>query len=208
MVWVRIICFAAALAWTGLMFLAYSDLGLAFRASLIGWLICGVGWVARLTLAHLVKTAQLSKKLKMLHPRYLVLGGAVVGVFALSVLTGQWLGKSGNFSTAVRSVAEPPSRKPKLPAKDQAKANGTATQKTEGLWSVQVGAFRSEQDAIRLSTALKDKGWEAYVTSADVKGVTFYRANVGRFRTREAAQRLLLKLKDKEAYTTAFVVSM
>ena len=80
MLWVRIFCFAGALAWTALMFLAYSDLGLAFRASLIGWLICAAGWVARLTLARLVKTAQLSKKLKMLHPRYLAIAGAVAGV--------------------------------------------------------------------------------------------------------------------------------
>ena len=191
------------------MFLAYRDLGLAFRGSLIGWLICGAVWVAsRLSLADLVKTTQLSKKLKMLNPRYLAIAGAVVGIFALTVLTAQWLGKRENFSTDVRSVAEPASTKQKLPAKNQSKATGTDTQKTEGLWSVQIGAFRSEQDAIKLSTALRDKGWEAYVTSADVNGVTFYRANVGRFRTRDAAERLLLKLKDKEAYTTAFVASM
>ena len=190
------------------MFLAYSDLGLAFRASLIGWFICAAGWVARLTLTRLVKTAQLSKKLKMLHPRYLAIAGAVAGVFALSVLAGQWLGKRESFSTAVRSAAELSSAKQKLPAKDQPRVNGTDTQKTEGLWFVQVGAFRREPDAAKLATALRKRGWEAYVTSADVKGVTVYRAKVGRFKTREAAERLLLKLKDKEAYTTAFVASM
>jgi DedD protein len=95
-----------------------------------------------------------------------------------------------------------------LPAKDEPKANRTKAQETQGLWSVQVGAFRSEQDATKLATVLKKRGWEAYVTSADVNRVTFYRTHVGRFRTRAAAERLLLKLKDKEAYKTAFVVSM
>jgi len=46
------------------------------------------------------------------------------------------------------------------------------------------------------------------VTSADVNAVTLYRTNVGRFRTRAAAEKLLLKLKDKEAYTTAFVLTI
>ncbi len=213
MTWVTIICLAAASAWTALSFAAYRDLDFAFRSSLVAWLICGAVWVAsRLNFADLVKT-KLSKKRKMLNRRPLAIAGVIVGILVLAVLTAQWLGKRDkagkeDFSTALRSETEPASTKQKSTAKHQSKANRTDTQKAEGLWSVQVAAFRSEQDAIKLATVLKDRGWEAYVTSADVNAVTLYRINVGRFRTREAAERLLLKLKDKEAYTTAFVASM
>ena len=204
MTWVTIICFASALAWTAISFAAYSDLDLAFRSSLVAWLICAAVWVAgRLSLSRLVKRAKLSKKRKMPDRHRLAVAGVIATLLVLTVLTAQWLGKKN-----VRSGTEPASTGQKSPAKDQSKANRTDTRKAEGLWSVQVAAFRSEQDANRLARVLQDRGWEAYVTSAEVGAVTLYRINVGRFRTREAAERLLLKLKDKEAYTTAFVASM
>jgi len=214
MTWVTIIWFASALAWTAISFAAYSDLDLAFRSSLVAWLICAAVWVAgRLSLSRLVKRAKLSKKRKMPDRHRLAVAGVIATLLVLTVLTAQWLGKrdkggKGNFLTALRSGTETASTEQKSPAKDQSKANRTDTRKAEGLWSVQVAAFRSEQDANRLARVLQDRGWEAYVTSADVGAVTLYRINVGRFRTREAAERLLLKLKDKESYTTAFVASM
>jgi hypothetical protein len=204
MTWVTIICFAAALAWTAIAFLAYRDLDFAFRTGLLAWLICGGVWVTtRLNFADLFRRAKRSGKRKMLNRRRLGMGGVIVaaslGLLVLTVLTAQWLGKRNT---------EPASTKHESPASDQSKANTAGTQRAEGIWSVQVAAFRSEQEAIKLATVLKDRGWEAYVISADVNGVTLYRTNVGRFRTRAAAERLLLKLKDKEAHTTAFIVGM
>ncbi|MGH7830097.1 MAG: SPOR domain-containing protein [Candidatus Binatia bacterium] len=214
MTWVTMICLAAALAWTAISFAAYSDLDFAFRSSLVAWLMCGALWVVtRLNFSRLVKRVKLFKKRKAPDRHRLAVAGAIVAVLVLIVLTAQWLAKRNTggdkgFSTALRSEPEPESTKQKSPAQDRSKANRTDTQKAEALWSVQVAAFRSEQDAIRLATVLKERGWEAYVTSADVGAVTLYRIHVGRFRTREAAEKLLIKLRDKEAYTTAFVASM
>lgn len=212
--WVSIVCCAAALAWTAVSFVAYSDLVLAFRTSLVGWLIYGAVWVAgRVNFTILGKPAELSRKQTAPNRHRLAVAGAIAGVLVLTVLTVQWLGKKDkggdeDFSTALRSEAEPASTGQEPPAQDQPKAERTVTQKAVGLWTVQVAAFKSEQAAVKLAAMLKNRGWEAYVTSADVNAVTLYRTNVGRFRTRAAAETLLLKLKDKEAYTTAFVLTI
>ena len=202
------------MAWTAISYAAYSDLDFAFRSSLIGWLVCAAVWVAgQVSFAKLVKLGKVSQEQKTPNRHRLAAAGVMVGILVLAVLTAQWLGKrdkgaAEDFSTALRPETEPAATKQKSPAGDQSKAGSTDTLKTSGLWSVQVAAFRSEEAAVQLATVLKKRGWEAYVTSADVNAVAWYRTNVGRFRTREAAERLLLKLKDKEAYTTAFVASM
>jgi len=212
--WVTIVCGAAALAWTAVSFAAYSDFGLAFRTGMVGWLIYGVVWVAgRVNFAVLGKAAELSRKPTAPNRHRLAIAGAIAGVLVLTVLTVQWLGKKDkggdeDFSTALRSEAEPASTGQEPPAQDQPKAERTVTQKAVGLWTVQVAAFKNEQAAVKLAAVLKNRGWEAYVTSADVNAVTLYRTNVGRFRTRAAAEKLLVKLKDREAYTTAFVVTI
>ena len=212
--WVSIVCCAAALAWTAVSFVAYSDLVLAFRTSLVGWLIYGAVWVAgRVNFAGLVKVAELSRNQTVPNRHRLAIAGAAAAILVLAVLTAQWLGKRDkgrdeDFSTALRSEAEQASTGQEPPAQDQPKAERTDTQKAAGLWTVQVAALKSEQAAVKLAKVLKTRGWEAYVTSADVNAVTLYRTNVGRFRTRAAAEKLLLKLKDKEAYTTAFVLTI
>lgn len=214
MKWVSIVCCAAALAWTVISFAGYSDWGLAFRISLVGWLIYGVVWVAgRLNSAVRPKAAELSQKQTAVNRPWLAIAGTAAAVLVLAVLTVQWLGKTAkrgdeDSSIALKTETEPASTKQEPPAEDQPKAERTVAQKAQGLWTVQVAAFKSEQAAVKLATVLKHRGWEAHVTSADVNAVTLYRINVGRFRTRAAAEKLLLKLKDKEAYTTAFVVTI
>jgi len=131
----------------------------------------------------------------------------------LTVLTVQWLGKKDKGgdedpSIALRSEPEPAPTKQETPAEEPPKAERTVTQKAVGLWTVQLAAFKNKQAAVKLAAVLKNRGWEAYVTSADVNAVTLYRTNVGRFRTRGAAEKLLVKLKDREAYRTAFVVTL
>jgi cell division septation protein DedD len=225
--WVTIICFSAALGWTTLSFMAYRDWDLAFQSSLVACLIFAVPWVAlRLNFAGIRRRGhpfEKAKTHKKTHNRSrLAIAGKVLaaslGIFVLAVLTGQWLQKSNKSnkersSTALRSAKEPSSRPQRLQpsAKDEAKGKAAAeeiAQKTEGLWSVQVGAFRSEKDAVKVATTLRHRGYEAYVIHAELNAADLFRAKVGRFRTREEAERLLVTLKDKEAYTTAFVARM
>jgi cell division septation protein DedD len=212
--WVSIVCCAAALVWTAVSFVAYSDLVLAFRTSLVGWLIYGAVWVAgRVNFAILGKPAELSRKQTAPNRHRLAVAGAAVAIVVLAVLTVQWLGKKDKGgdedpSIALKSEPEPAPTKQEPPAEEPPKTERTVTQKAAGLWTIQVAAFKSEQAAVKLAKVLKNRGWETYVTSADVNAVTVYRTNVGRFRTREAAEKLLLKLKDKEAYTTAFVLTI
>ncbi len=212
--WVSIVCCAAALVWTAVSFVAYSDLVLAFRTSLVGWLIYGAVWVAgRVNFAGLVKVAELSRNQTVPNRHRLAITGAAAAILVLAVLTVQWLGKKDkggdeDSSIALKSEPEPAPTKQEPPAEEPPKAERTVTQKAAGLWTVQVAAFKSEQAAVKLATVLKNRGWETYVTSADVNAVTVYRTNIGRFRTRAAAEKLLLKLKDKETYATAFVVAI
>jgi cell division septation protein DedD len=137
---------------------------------------------------------------------------ASLSVFVLAVLSGRWLEKR---KEPVKEAPEPSSRGEKLhpPPKDEPESKAKAAaeapaRKTEARWSVQVAAFRREEEALRLATTLKKKGYEAYVMRAEVNAVSFYRTKIGRFRTREEAERFLTVLKDKEVYTTAFVARM
>jgi hypothetical protein len=212
--WVTIVCGAAALGWTAVSFAAYSDFALALQTSLPGWLIYVVVWVAgRMKLAILGKPAELSRKQTAPNRHRLAIAGAIAGVLVLTVLTVQWLGKRDkgrdkDSSIALKSEPEPAPTKQEPPAEEPPKAERTVTQKAAGLWTVQVAAFKNEQAAVKLAAVLKRRGWEAYVTSADVNAATVYRTHVGRFKTRAAAETLLLKLKDREAYTAAFVVTI
>jgi hypothetical protein len=206
MTWITVICLAAALGWTAISFAAYSDMDLVFRSSLVAWLVCGAVWlVGRLDLSPFFTRRKGSAKLKLFTRYRLALAGAVAGVAALAVLSGQWLGKGNGagdlgFRTGLGSGTESPSTERKLTAKERSKADAE-----EGLWTVQVAAFTSERHAVNLAEALKGKGYEAYVMSGDFN---VYRTKVGRFRTRQEAEKLLLILKDREDYKTAFIVGM
>lgn len=212
--WVTIFCGAAALVWTAVSFAAYSDFGLALQTSLPAWLIYGVVWVAgRLKLAVPGKAVELSRKQTAPNRHRLAIAGVAAAILVLTVLTVQWLGKKEkgggeNPSIALKSEAEPAPTKHEAPPQEPPKAERTVTQKAAALWTVQVAAFKNEQAAVKLAAVLKRRGWEAYVTSADVKAATVYRTHVGRFRTRAAAEKLLVKLKDREAYATAFVAAI
>lgn len=217
--WGTIICLSAAMGWTALSFMAYRDWDLAFQSSLVAWLISGVFWIAvRMNFAGLRR----GEKAKIHNRSRLAIAGVVVvaslSIFVSAFFTGQWPGKRNKSnkegsSVARRSATEPSSRgqRSQLPAKEESKGKAAVqerAQKTEGLWSVQVAAFRSEGDAVKLATTLRDKGYKAYVIRAEVNAVNLYRTKVGRFRTRREAESFLIVLKDKEAYTTAFVARM
>lgn len=77
----------------------------------------------------------------------------------------------------------------------------------QGPWAVQVNAFPQERDAKSWAKKLVDKGYDAYVVSANIKGKTWYRVRVGRLTTREEAKALQETLKKKEKYANAITVS-
>lgn len=217
MKWVTILCLSAALGWTALLFVAYRDWDFAFQTSLIAWLFSAALWLAiRFGFGGRGK----GMKAKSHNRNHRAIAGGVLvaalGILVFAVLTGQRAGKSNKsnkagFFSPLKSTSEPSSKaqKPQSLRQDEPKGKaitGEIAQKTEGPWSVQVAAFRSESEAIRIMTNLKGRGYEAYVIRAEVNAVNLYRTKVGRFKTREEAEKLLTALKDKEAYTTAFVV--
>ncbi|HWP59749.1 MAG TPA: SPOR domain-containing protein [Candidatus Acidoferrales bacterium] len=206
-----------AAAWTALVSVAYSDLELIFRYGAVGWLGCAAIWVLSWLLRQGSGQAlrrssgkaggpRAGKKLKRVKPRSLAIGAAAGVAFAAVVLTGYWFGKSEHSSarTLPARESQPLNR---ASAVDRPPGD-SAERHRDGTWSVQVGSLRNEQEAKKIARALTDRGWDAYVTRANVNGKVFYRIHVGRFKTRVAAEKLLLKLKDREGYSEAFVASM
>lgn len=99
-------------------------------------------------------------------------------------------------------VASNPEVRKKAAAEKAHEAGEAQAQTTkEGVWAVQVNAYPHEQDAKDLAKKLKDKGYDAYVVSTEIKGITWYRVRVGRLATREEAQELQDLLKRKENFT-------
>lgn len=77
----------------------------------------------------------------------------------------------------------------------------------EGKWSVQVNAYLDEEDAQSLVKQLKDKNYDAYVVSTNIKGRTWYRVRVGRLATQQEAKNLQQTLMTKENFAKAFATS-
>jgi hypothetical protein len=199
--WVTILVFLAPLAWTALSFVGYRDWGFALQSSLVAWVVSAVLWlVVRLTFRLSVAV---------------VLIVVSLGIFLWG---GQWLENSSRsgkeiYSLALKAASE------RLLGRDSPKPRTTDEaqrslrtekfpQKPEGLWSVQVGAFKAEHNAIEFATTLNNEGYDAYVIHGEVKTVNFYRTQVGRFGTRAEAEKLLTVLRDKHAYRAAFVARM
>ncbi|MEA3368977.1 MAG: SPOR domain-containing protein [Candidatus Ratteibacteria bacterium] len=67
-----------------------------------------------------------------------------------------------------------------------------------GSYSIQVGAFSEKGRAEKLARRLEKKGYDAYLTSAVKKGVTFYRVRIGRFGSEAEAGEMAGKIEAKE----------
>jgi cell division septation protein DedD len=70
-------------------------------------------------------------------------------------------------------------------------------------WSVQVNSYPDARSANELIDRLKNKGYNAFVTEANIKGKVWYRVRVGRFASREEAIKAEAALKN-ENYPKAF----
>jgi DedD protein len=76
-----------------------------------------------------------------------------------------------------------------------------------GAFTLQLGASQNRDDAERMVSRLREKGYAPYITTADVPGKgTFYRVRMGSFATKEAASRYLEDFR-RETKTEAFVAS-
>jgi DedD protein len=76
-----------------------------------------------------------------------------------------------------------------------------------GPWTLQIGASQNREDAERIASRLREKGYAPYIVTAEVPGKgTFYRVRMGSFATREAAGRYLEDFR-RETKSEAFVAS-
>ena len=76
-----------------------------------------------------------------------------------------------------------------------------------GPFTLQLGASQNREDAERLVSRLREKGYAPYIVTAEVPGKgTYYRVRMGSFATREAAGRYLEDFR-RETKTEAFVAS-
>ncbi len=80
--------------------------------------------------------------------------------------------------------------------------------KLEGkpVYSVQIGAFRSEGGADALAKSFKGKGYEAFTQKGSTKdNATVYRVLIGQYENRKEAQRLAGKIKSEEKINTIVI---
>ncbi len=216
MIFITIPLLLVTLAWTAVFVLSYNDWNLILKGSLPAWAVCS----AVLTLAYLIRLVFKHKTLERtaLVSRAAVAAAASIIILVLAVSAPDWFDSGPEPTTPslrvdLTDTSQPPHQgESKRLLRKKVAAEVPSTEKaisyTGELWSVQVGAFKREQDAFELARALRTKGYNAYVMEAEVDSVSLYRAKVGRFRTRDEAERLLEVLRDKEAYKGAFVSKM
>jgi cell division protein FtsN len=114
----------------------------------------------------------------------------------------------GHEETAARAKAaenlgekSPAAADPKI----KAQATESAEAKTNGEgWTVQANSYPDPKSANDLVDRLKNKGYNAFVTEASVKGKVWYRVRIGRFGSREEADKTVAALKSNEDLGKAF----
>ena len=63
------------------------------------------------------------------------------------------------------------------------------------LYRVQLGAFRKEDNAVKLKKELQIKGFQAFVTTVDLAGI-LYRVQVGAYSKKSNAESMKKQLKE------------
>jgi len=87
-----------------------------------------------------------------------------------------------------------------VPAKN-IPAQENKIEKADAIFSVQVGYFKSKNNAEKLTAKLKQKGYDSYVSMQSKSSNTFYRVMVGHFTSRIDAESMSRKLKS-DGYKT------
>jgi cell division protein FtsN len=94
----------------------------------------------------------------------------------------------------------------KVPGDTGSAPRSEATESAEAktrMWSIQVNSYPDAKSANDLIDRLKNKGYNAFVTEANIKGKVWYRVRVGRFASREEAAKAEAALKN-DSYPKAF----
>jgi cell division septation protein DedD len=110
-------------------------------------------------------------------------------------------------ATKAAEAHEPPLAKKataEARAESRAEAASADAKSRAKTWSVQVNSFPDGKSAGELLERLKGKGYNAFVTEAQVNGKVWYRVRVGNFASREEAMKTENALKTKEGYAKAF----
>ncbi len=97
----------------------------------------------------------------------------------------------------VTSEEEPPVTEPAIVTIPEAESEVNVLKESEivtekKVYTVQVGAFSAERNALNLAKEIKSKGYQTYV----IKGETLYKVQVGDFRSYQEAQNISQKLKE------------
>lgn len=74
-----------------------------------------------------------------------------------------------------------------------------------GKFTVQLASYSDEDEAIKMATDLKSKGYTAFYVPASVKGKTWYRVSVGQFTTQKEAQNYRADFMNKTKIDSAIV---
>lgn len=78
----------------------------------------------------------------------------------------------------------------------------------EGFYGVQVGSFRSEENALRLQAALMEEYGDVVVQTYEAPDGIYYRVRVGRFSSYYEAEELAFLLRDHPEVAAALVVRL
>lgn len=104
--------------------------------------------------------------------------------------------KSDNPETAVKQKKSKPQTPP--PSKPQARRRPTTLGGSEGAFTIQVVALKTEDAAQSLLSKLKSKNYRAYLEDGGEAGL--HRVRVGRFPTRAEAEKVAQKLRVEERF--------
>lgn len=105
------------------------------------------------------------------------------------------------------SVETPAQNEQTKPRKVKARKSKSAQSRQTHPWSIQVGSYSVKKQAEALAKELKDKGYDSFVTVAEVQGKKWYRVRVGHLGSKEEANSLQKKLIGMEGFKQAFVTN-
>lgn len=70
------------------------------------------------------------------------------------------------------------------------------------FYTVQVGSFKTMDEASKLKSKLEGKGYQSYITTYDTPTDKWFRVRIGQFKTKEQAEATAKKLKTEENLPT------
>jgi cell division protein FtsN len=82
----------------------------------------------------------------------------------------------------------------------------TSAATRDRFWGVQVKSYPDEATSWNLAKKLIDRGYEAHIIKASVRGQDWYRVRVGQYATEKEAGQLLSVLQSRDGFSDAFIV--